>query len=66
VPTLSAFAGAGLTVEFTHVSEGASRAPDLHLSVCAALVAEACNIGLEPLVHPSQAALTRGRLSWVE
>jgi len=57
---------AGLTVEFTHVSEGASRAPDLHLSVCAVLVAEACNIGLEPLVHPSQAALTRGRLSWVE
>jgi TnpA family transposase len=56
----------GLTAEFTHVSEGASRAPDLHLSVCAVLIAEACNIGLEPLVHPGQASLTRARLSWVE
>jgi len=56
----------GLPVEFTHVSEGTSRAEDLHLSVCAVLVAEACNIGLEPLVEPGRAALTRARLSWVE
>jgi len=56
----------GFPVEFTHVSEGTSRAEDLHLSVCAVLVAEACNIGLEPLVEPGRAALTRARLSWVE
>jgi len=56
----------GFPAEFTHVSEGASRAEDLHLSVCAALIAEACNIGLEPLIHPGRAALTRARLSWVE
>jgi len=56
----------GFPVEFTHVSEGTSRADDLHLSVCAVLVAEACNIGLEPLVEPGRAALTRARLSWVE
>jgi len=56
----------GFPVEFTHVSEGTSRAEDLHLSVCAVLVAEACNIGLEPLVEPVRAALTRARLSWVE
>jgi len=30
------------------------------------LVAEACNIRLEPLVEPVRAALTRARLSWVE
>jgi len=30
------------------------------------LIAEACNIGLEPLVHHGQPALTRSRLSWVE
>jgi len=56
----------GFPVEFTHVSEGTSRAEDLHLSVCAVLVAQACNIGLEPLVEPGRAALTRARLSWVE
>jgi len=56
----------GFPVEFTHISEGTSRAEDLHLSVCAVLVAEACNIGLEPLVEPGRAALTRARLSWVE
>ncbi len=56
----------GFPAEFTHVTEGASRATDLPLSVCAVLIAEACNIGLEPLVHPAQPALTRARLSWVE
>ncbi len=30
------------------------------------LVAEACNVGLEPLVEPSDPALTRSRLSWVQ
>ena len=38
---------------------------DLAISVCAVLVAEACNIGLEPLVRPDVPALTRSRLSWV-
>jgi TnpA family transposase len=50
---------------FTHVSEGESRARDLVMSVCGILVAEACNIGLEPIVHPDVAALRRSRLSWV-
>ncbi len=52
--------------EFTHASEGSSRVDDLDLSVCAVLVAEACNIGLEPVVRVAVPALTRGRLSWVE
>jgi len=56
----------GFPTEFTLVSEGASCAEDLHLSVCGVLVIEACNIGLEPLVQPGQPALTRARLSWVE
>lgn len=38
--------------EFTHVSSRVSRAPELALSACVALIAQACNIGLEPLVHP--------------
>jgi len=56
----------GFPTEFTHVSEGASRAEELHLSVCGVLIAEAGNIGLQPLVQPGRAALTRARLSWVE
>ena len=52
--------------EFRHVSEADARVGDLDLSLCAVLLAEACNIGLEPLVRPDVPALTRGRLSWVQ
>ena len=51
--------------KFTHISEGTSRVNDLILSLCAVLVAEACNIGFEPLVRHDVAALHRSRLSWV-
>jgi Tn3 transposase DDE domain len=50
---------------FTHVSEHASRVSDLSVSICAVLIAEACNIGLEPLVRADVPALRRARLSWV-
>ena len=40
------FAGA-----FTHASEAEARAGDLRTSVCAVLVAEACNTGFEPLLR---------------
>ncbi len=56
----------GFLGEFTHVSEGAARAEDLGVSICAVLVAEACNIGLEPVVQASNPALSRARLSWVD
>jgi TnpA family transposase len=56
----------GFTKEFTHLSQSNSRVDDLHISICAVLLAEACNIGLEPLVRPELPALTRGRLSWVQ
>ncbi|MDQ3316543.1 MAG: Tn3 family transposase, partial [Actinomycetota bacterium] len=55
----------GFVDAFTHVAEGGHRVEDLHKSVCAVLVAEACNVGLEPLVEPRDPALTRSRLSWV-
>ena len=38
----------------------------LHVSLCAVLIAEACNIGLEPLVKHHIPALTRHRLNWVK
>jgi len=56
----------GFLTEFTHVSEGTARAEDLGVSICAVLVAEACNIGLEPVVQPGVPALSRSRLSWVD
>jgi TnpA family transposase len=52
--------------EFRHISEADARVSDLDLSLCAVLLAEACNIGLEPLVRRDVPALTRGRLSWVQ
>ena len=64
---LEVHARTGFADEFDHVSEGGgARVGDLHKSVCAVLLAEACNVGLEPLVDPSDPALTRSRLSWVQ
>ena len=63
---LEVHARTGFADEFTHISEGNARVEDLHISICAVLLAQACNIGLEPVVNPSVPALTRGRLSWVE
>ena len=54
------FAGA-----FTHASEADARAGELGTSVCAVLVAEACNTGFEPLLRKDVPALRRSRLSWV-
>ena len=62
---LEVAAWTGFADEFTHVSEGVTRVDDLTTSVCAVLIAEACNIGLEPLVRPQTPAQTRGRLAWV-
>lgn len=56
----------GFLDEFIHVSESNARADDLTVSICAVLISEACNIGLEPLIKSHIAALTRHRLSWVK
>ncbi|MEZ6104224.1 MAG: Tn3 family transposase [Pirellulaceae bacterium] len=56
----------GFLDEFTHISEGNARVQDLPVSICAVLIAEACNIGFEPLVRRDIPALTRSRLSWVQ
>jgi TnpA family transposase len=60
VATRSGFADA-----FTHVSERHARVEDFTTSLCGALIAQACNIGFEPLVRTDQPALNRARLSWV-
>lgn len=63
---LEVAAWTNFTVEFSHLSGGNARVSDLPLSLCAVLTAEACNVGLEPMVRPDVPALTRGRLSWVQ
>jgi TnpA family transposase len=63
---LEVAAWTGYPDEFTHITESGARVDDLATSVCAVLLAEACNIGFAPLVKPSIAALTRARLSWVD
>ncbi len=53
------------TEAFVHLSEQATRASDLATSLCAVLLSEACNTGMEPLVRGDVAALRRDRLTWV-
>ncbi|MBF0333487.1 MAG: Tn3 family transposase, partial [Alphaproteobacteria bacterium] len=60
IDTRTGFSGA-----FTHASEAEARARNLTTTLCAVLLAEACNTGLEPLVRPDTPALRRSRLSWV-
>lgn len=56
----------GFADEFTHISEDRSWISDLPLSICAVLMAEACNIGIEAVVQPDLPALAQERLLWVQ
>lgn len=55
----------GFTDAYTHLTERSSRAKDLTTSLCAVLLAEACNTGPEPLIRDDVPALRRERLAWV-
>jgi len=63
---LEIHAKTGFMDEFTHGSLEQSRVTDLPISVCAVLIASACNIGLKPVVRADLPALTRNRLAWVQ
>ena len=56
----------GFANECTHISESEARVTDLPMSICAVLLAEACNIGLEPVARSDHPALTTDRLNWVQ
>jgi len=56
----------GFDKTFTHVSEAQAQVKELALSLCAVLISEACNIGLEPLIDEATPTLSRGRLLWVQ
>jgi len=62
---LEIFARTRLADAFTHVSEQSARAIDINISLCAVMLAEACNTGIEPMVQGDVVALQRDRLAWV-
>lgn len=55
----------GFVEVFTHITEARTRTSELSISLCAVLLAEACNTGIEPLVRSEIPALHRDRLFWV-
>jgi TnpA family transposase len=54
------------TEEFTHISDTQSRVSGIETSLCAVLMADACNIGMESVIKKNVPQLTRSRLSWVQ
>jgi Tn3 transposase DDE domain len=56
----------GFTEAFTHLTDRAARTADFALSLCAALLAEACNTGPEPFIRHDTPALRRDRIAWVK
>lgn len=51
---------------FTHLGEASAWIADLPVSICAVLMAEACNIGALPLSRHDNPALKPDRLRWVQ
>ena len=54
------------TGAFTHLADDQPAAADLPLSLCAVLLAQACNIGLKSVARPEVPALTLPHLVWVQ
>jgi TnpA family transposase len=55
----------GFAQAFSHLSERQAKVDNFEISLCAVLVGQACNIGIEPMVRPDIPALRRDRLSWI-
>ena len=63
---LEVHAWTGFLHAYTHVSGAGPRMSDLPVSVAAVLIAEACNVGLTPVLAEGHPALTRDRLGHVD
>ena len=50
---------------FTHEREPNAQLRDLHISIIAVLISQACNVGWRPLVNERIPALREDRLKWV-
>lgn len=56
----------GFAGEFDNASEGTTQMQDFATSLCAVLVAGACNLDLKAVSQPLNPALTLSRLNWVK
>lgn len=56
---------AGLSAAFTHLTDRHARVAEFETSLAAVLIAEGCNIGLDPMIRSDSPALRRDRLSWI-
>jgi SAM-dependent methyltransferase len=56
----------GMLDAYQHVGGLNTSMDDLPLTVAGLLVADACNVGLVPIINPAEPALTRDRLSYVD
>ena len=56
----------GFLQAFTHLSERSAEVEDLASSLCAILIADACNLGIAPLINARIPALRDDRLRWVQ
>lgn len=56
----------GFAQGFSHLSERQARVDDFEISLCAALIAGACNTGYAPVIRQEIPALRRSRISWVD
>jgi len=63
---LEVHAWTGFLDAYTHLADVSTRTKDLAVSVAALLVAEACNVGLTPVIKPGEAVLSRARLAHVD
>ncbi|HVA26026.1 MAG TPA: Tn3 family transposase [Chloroflexota bacterium] len=61
---LEVHAWTGFLDEYTHISGAPHRADGLAESVSALLVADACNVGLTPVIDEDYPPLSRDRLNW--
>lgn len=55
----------GFTEAFAPTTGGRARMADLDLSICAVLLAQACNVGYRPIARADREALTPARLDYV-
>ena len=63
---LEIHAATGCLDAFDLASEGNTRAKDMHRSIAAVLIAQACNIGLKAVSQLGSSALNLHRLAWVQ
>lgn len=55
----------GFLSSFEHFNQKKARVEEMSVSVCAVLIAQACNLEIETLVRSDYPPLSRARLSWV-